>query len=112
MALYWAADGTDVDFGVLAKQLIGYCLRNGGTALFGHEVRNLTRQRDGSWTLAIHNLRTGEKRKLNAKFVFIGAGGYGSEVGAAVSNSNVIAFNGATGGAIAASATRGPIAAM
>jgi malate dehydrogenase (quinone) len=75
VALSWAADGTDVDFGVLSKQLIGYCLRNGGTALFGHEVRNLTRQRDGSWMLAIRNRRTGENRKLNAKFVFIGAGG-------------------------------------
>jgi malate dehydrogenase (quinone) len=75
VALNWAADGTDVNFGVLSKQLIGYCMRDGGTALFGHEVRNLTRQRDGSWTLAISNRRTGQNRKLNAKFVFIGAGG-------------------------------------
>jgi malate dehydrogenase (quinone) len=51
-------------------------VRNGTTALFGHEVRNLTRQSDGSWTLLIRNRRTGEKRKLNAKFVFVGAGGH------------------------------------
>jgi malate dehydrogenase (quinone) len=75
VALNWADDGTEVNFGVLSKLLIGYCVGNGSTALFGHEVRNLTRQRDGSWTLVIRNRRTGEHRKLNAKFVFIGAGG-------------------------------------
>jgi malate dehydrogenase (quinone) len=74
-ALNWAADGTDVDFGSLSRQLIGFCVRDGTTALFGHEVRNLTRQSDGSWTLLIGNRRTGEKHRLNAKFVFVGAGG-------------------------------------
>ncbi|WP_025736225.1 malate dehydrogenase (quinone) [Mycobacterium genavense] len=75
VALNWAPDGTDVDFGSLTKQLIGYCVRGGGTALFGHEVRNLTRTADGGWTLHIVNRRTGEKRRLNARFVFVGAGG-------------------------------------
>ncbi|MDD4866236.1 MAG: malate dehydrogenase (quinone) [Mycobacterium sp.] len=75
VALNWAADGTDVDFGALSRQLIGFCVRNGTTALFGHEVRSLARQADGSWTLLIGNRRTGEKRRLNAKFVFVGAGG-------------------------------------
>lgn len=75
VALNWAADGTDVDFGVLATQLIGFCVRAGTTALFGHEVRNLSRQRDGSWMLAVRNRRTGENRRINAKFVFVGAGG-------------------------------------
>lgn len=74
-ALNWAADGTDVDFGSLARQLAGFCVRGGATALFGHEVRNLTRQSDGSWALLVRNRRTGEKRRLNAKFVFVGAGG-------------------------------------
>jgi malate dehydrogenase (quinone) len=76
IALDWAADGTDVDFGALCRQLIGYGVRNGTTALFGHEVRNLSRQRDGGWTLTVHNRRTGENRKLNTKFVFVGAGGH------------------------------------
>src|ERR1700742_1223257 len=74
-ALDWAADGTDVDFGALCRQLIGYGVRNGTTALFGHEVRKLSRQRDGGWTLTIRNRRIGENRKLKAKFVFVGAGG-------------------------------------
>jgi malate dehydrogenase (quinone) len=75
IALNWGQDGTDVDFGSLSRQLIGFCVGNGTTALFGHEVRNLTRRSDGSWTLLIRNRRTGEKRKLNARFVFVGAGG-------------------------------------
>jgi malate dehydrogenase (quinone) len=75
IALNWAPDGTDVDFGSLARQLVGYCVRHGTTALFGHEVRNLTRQSDGGWSLLIGNRRTGEKRRLKAKFVFVGAGG-------------------------------------
>ncbi|MEB3984014.1 malate dehydrogenase (quinone) [Mycobacterium sp. 663a-19] len=75
VALNWAADGTDVDFGALARQLLGFCVQGGATALFGHEVANLTRRSDGGWTLLIRNRRTGEKRRLNAKFVFAGAGG-------------------------------------
>jgi malate dehydrogenase (quinone) len=74
-ALNWAAHGTDVDFGALSRQLVGYCVRDGATALFGHEVRNLVRQRDGSWTLLITNRRTRERHRLNARFVFVGAGG-------------------------------------
>ncbi len=75
VALNWATDGTDVDFGALSRQLIGYGVRNGTTVLFGHEVRNLSRQRDGRWTLSVLNRRTSENRKLAAKFVFVGAGG-------------------------------------
>jgi malate dehydrogenase (quinone) len=75
VGLNWAQDGTDIDFGALSSQLIGYAARNGTTALFGHEVRNLSRESDGSWTLAISNRRTGEKRRLKTKFVFVGAGG-------------------------------------
>ena len=75
IALAWAQDGTDVDFGALSRQLIGHVAQRGMATLFGHEVRNLSQQSDGSWTLFVANRRTGDKRKLNAKFVFIGAGG-------------------------------------
>jgi malate dehydrogenase (quinone) len=75
VALAWAQDGTDVDFGALARQLISHVAQHGMVTLFGHEVRDLSRQSDGSWTLFVVNRRTGGKRKLNAKFVFVGAGG-------------------------------------
>jgi malate dehydrogenase (quinone) len=75
IALAWAHDGTDVDFGALSRQLIGYVAQRGMATLFGHEVRGLRKQSDGGWTLSIVNRRTGDRRKLNAKFVFVGAGG-------------------------------------
>jgi malate dehydrogenase (quinone) len=75
IALAWAQDGTDVDFGALSRQLIGHAAKRGMTTLFGHEVRALSRQSGGGWTLSVINRRTGSKRKLNAKFVFLGAGG-------------------------------------
>ncbi len=74
-ALNWAAHGTDVDFGALSRQLLDYCVRTGATALFGHEVRNLTRQPDGTWTLLVTDRRTRQRRRINARFVFVGAGG-------------------------------------
>ncbi len=75
VALNWTQDGTDVDFGSLTRQLLGYATQRGMTTLFGHEVRDLHKESDGSWTVKVTNRRTGQKRKINAKFVFVGAGG-------------------------------------
>jgi len=75
VALDWVQDGTDVDFGALSRQLIGYAAQRGMDTLFGHEVRDLGKQSDGRWTLTVVNRRTGAKRRLNARFVFVGAGG-------------------------------------
>ncbi|MCW2688886.1 MAG: hypothetical protein JWR37_3776 [Mycobacterium sp.] len=75
VALNWTQDGTDIDFGSLSKQLIGYGVQTGTEALFGHEVTNLSRESDGTWTLKVRNRRTGDTRKINTRFVFIGAGG-------------------------------------
>ena len=75
VALNWTTDGTDIDFGSLSKQLIGYGVSNGTAALFGQEVRDLSPESDGSWTVKIRNRRTGATRKINARFVFVGAGG-------------------------------------
>lgn len=75
VALNWSQDGTDVDFGELSKQLVGFGIRTGTNAVFGTEVRNISRAGDGGWVLKLVNGRTGEKRKLKAKFVFVGAGG-------------------------------------
>ena len=75
VALNWTQDGTDVDFGSLTRQLLGFCTARGMTTLFGHDVRNLSRASDGSWTVKVVNRRTGAKRSLSAKFVFVGAGG-------------------------------------
>lgn len=75
VALNWTQDGTDVDFGSLTRQLLGYAAQRGMTTLFGHEVRDLHKESDGSWTVKVTNRRTRQDRKLNARFVFVGAGG-------------------------------------
>ncbi|WP_305094705.1 malate dehydrogenase (quinone) [Prescottella sp. R16] len=75
VALNWTETGTDVDFGALTKQLLAHVGASGGQVYFGHEVRNLTKQSDGSWIVTARNLRTGVTKTVNAKFVFVGAGG-------------------------------------
>ncbi len=75
VALNWTETGTDVDFGALTKQLINNVAASGGTVFFGHEVTNISKQSDGSWIVKVRNRRTGESRKVHAKFVFVGAGG-------------------------------------
>ncbi len=75
VALNWSEGGTDVDFGALTKQFLNYIASSGGTVHFGHTVRNLTKQSDGSWKVKVVNNRTGSKKVVTAKFVFVGAGG-------------------------------------
>jgi malate dehydrogenase (quinone) len=75
VGLNWTQDGTDVDFGSLSRQLIGFGAQRGMSTLFGHDVRNLSQNSDGSWTVKVVNRRTDQKRTFQAKFVFVGAGG-------------------------------------
>lgn len=75
IALNWTQDGTDVDFGALTKQLLAYVGASGASIQFGHEVKDLTKKSDGSWVVKALNRRTGETKKIRAKFVFVGAGG-------------------------------------
>ena len=74
VALNWFTQGTDVDFGALTQQLLGFVGRD-QNLYFGHEVRNLSQEKDGSWILKIRNTRSGETLKVHADFVFVGAGG-------------------------------------
>ncbi|NNH72886.1 malate dehydrogenase (quinone) [Nocardia uniformis] len=75
VALNWTDYGTDIDFGELTKELLAYLGASGADIAFGHEVRNLTKQSDGSWLVKVRNTRTRQTRVINAKFVFVGAGG-------------------------------------
>ncbi len=69
------ARGTDVNFGSLARSLIAHLKSLGGVTLhLRHEVRDLHRKTEG-WHLAVHDMATGVKRTVSAKFVFLGAGG-------------------------------------
>lgn len=68
------ASGTDVDFGALSSQLFDHLQRRGGVVSTGTEVTTLRRLPNGSWqvtTKGKHHAR----RVVEAKFVFVGAGG-------------------------------------
>lgn len=70
------ASGTDVDFGSITRQLFDYLSKNGIPVHTEAEVQDLRRNRDGSWNLAVKNIATTNTDYLNAKFVFVGAGGW------------------------------------
>ncbi|WP_423181690.1 malate:quinone oxidoreductase [Arthrobacter sp. NyZ413] len=70
-----AAEGTDVDFGALTRELTTYLANNGVEVNYGHDVTNIRRASDGGWDLSIKYPASGEHGHIRAKFVFVGAGG-------------------------------------
>ncbi|WP_140938805.1 malate:quinone oxidoreductase [Sphingobacterium lumbrici] len=69
--------GTDVNFGVLTQDLINHLDKKGNIKLsLNQEVKDIEREDDGRWEVEVKDLKTGEKREIIAKFVFIGAGGH------------------------------------
>lgn len=67
--------GTDVDFGEVTRQLIAHLVADGAKLSLGQEAKKLRRQPDGSWDVDVMH-RTGYAvETLNARFVFVGAGG-------------------------------------
>ncbi|PKO25364.1 MAG: malate dehydrogenase (quinone) [Betaproteobacteria bacterium HGW-Betaproteobacteria-8] len=70
------AYGTDVDFGALTRQLAAALQKKPGFSLFcGHQVQTLKKTRRHSWMVSVMDSKTGKQRKLEAGFVFLGAGG-------------------------------------
>ncbi len=69
--------GTDVNFGALTKDLITYLDDKENIKLsLNQEVKDIDREDDGRWEVEVKDLKTGKKREILAKFVFIGAGGH------------------------------------
>jgi malate dehydrogenase (quinone) len=67
--------GTDINFGALTQQLIDYLISLDGVELVMQaRVTDIDQKTDGRWRLKIDSETEG-KRKLRAKFAFIGAGG-------------------------------------
>ena len=68
--------GTDVNFGALTRSMISHLEKQPGVRIYlSHEIRDIERENDGSWEIKVKDLEGGLNRKLNTKFVFIGAGG-------------------------------------
>lgn len=75
VAMTRVESGTDVNFGALTNQLLGYLSsREGSEVRYFQKVVGLERAGDG-WLVDIKNTQTGDARKVKAKFVFLGAGG-------------------------------------
>ena len=76
IAATWNPNGTDVNFGEVARQLIGYLQTTPKFALkLSSEVKDITRNGDGSWRVSYRNLIDGSEAATDARFLFIGAGG-------------------------------------
>ncbi|MEP3211210.1 MAG: malate dehydrogenase (quinone) [Maribacter sp.] len=68
--------GTDVNFGVVTRKMIGYLESCDDVELhLGHQVEDINKRDDGCWEIALTDLGTDEEKTILSKFVFIGAGG-------------------------------------
>ncbi|MDR7342419.1 malate dehydrogenase (quinone) [Pantoea alhagi] len=76
VAATWTPAGTDVNYGEITRQLIGSLKKNDNFKLeTSSEVTDFKRNGDNSWHVTIKDANNGEKRAIDAKYVFIGAGG-------------------------------------
>ena len=68
--------GSDIDFGSLTRSLFSHILGSKNNKLYlNHEVTNIRRNKDQSWQITVRERNSNKKRAVNAKFIFIGAGG-------------------------------------
>lgn len=68
--------GTDVNFGLIANEMINYLKSCENVEVYlGHEVEDFSKQNDGGWKIEIKNCVTEEIQEIFADHVFIGAGG-------------------------------------
>ena len=70
-----STSGTDVDFGEVTRQLFDHLTENGAKLGLGQEATKLRRLADGTWDVDIRNRAGYGNSTLNARFVFVGAGG-------------------------------------
>ncbi|WP_235492861.1 malate dehydrogenase (quinone) [Aeromicrobium sp. Leaf245] len=75
VAISWTDHGTDVDFGSLTAQMLGTLTAQGADVRYGHEVKNLGRDTDGTWRVKVKDRTEDRTVTISAKFVFVGAGG-------------------------------------
>ncbi|WP_458130057.1 malate dehydrogenase (quinone) [Pseudomonas sp. Z2-11] len=76
LAATWTPIGTDVNFGEITRQYVSYLQSRPNFSLkLSSEVRDITRNDDGTWRVEYKNLKDGETTTTDARFVFIGAGG-------------------------------------
>ncbi len=68
--------GSDVDFGSLTRSMVDYLQSQPNFELMlGHPVRSMAQRDNGRWKVRVRDEKTGVTKKLEAGFVFLGAGG-------------------------------------
>ena len=76
VAATWTPVGTDVNYGEITRQLIGSLKKNPNFSLqTSSEVTEFERNKDNSWHVTIKDVVSGKEHAIDAKYVFIGAGG-------------------------------------
>lgn len=76
VAATWTPVGTDVNYGEITRQLIGSLKKNKNFSLqTSAEVTDFKRNDDNSWHVTIKDVNSGDEHAIDAKYVFIGAGG-------------------------------------
>lgn len=76
IAATYAAEGTDVDFGSVTRQLFEDFTQRGGKISMGTEVIDLNRKSSGLWAVDMRDRDSGAVSTLHARTVLIGAGGW------------------------------------
>ena len=68
--------GTDVNFDIITRGIMAYLETcKGVEVLVNHQVKNLSKQSDGSWNIKVKDTKTGKTKISNSKFVYISSGG-------------------------------------
>lgn len=76
VAATWTPVGTDVNYGEITRQLVGSLKKNKDFTLeTSSEVTDFKRNSDNSWHVTITDVKSGKAHAVDAKYVFIGAGG-------------------------------------
>ncbi|WP_426146895.1 malate dehydrogenase (quinone) [Ralstonia pseudosolanacearum] len=76
VAATWMPVGTDVNFGEITRQFVGYLQSQPQFTLsLSSEVRDIKRNDDSTWRVSYVNLKSGDRQDVDTKFLFIGAGG-------------------------------------
>ena len=80
LAASYVAHGSDVDFGALTRHMVAYLKTQANFSLHTNtQVKNLSkvkdRAKDNSWHVKLYDINTKHSKTIQAKFVFLGAGG-------------------------------------
>ncbi|UDJ84564.1 malate dehydrogenase (quinone) [Kosakonia oryzae] len=76
VAATWTPVGTDVNYGEITRQLVSSLKKSSNFSLqTSSEVTDFKRNADNSWHVTIKDVKSGNEHTIDAKYVFIGAGG-------------------------------------